>query len=121
MLQRVFTFTADAAGRTDFRMAYETFRGRDPAKIEKGDRRYLAELQRALEAVSDPIGELPDDIELDLRMRKLKAEGGTVTLGQKAWEKLDSWVEDTPFQAGLSVAIEDFRDRWSAAEKLESA
>ncbi len=120
MLTRVFAFTPDAKGRTDFRLAFETFRGRDPSKIEKDDRRCLAELQRALEAVSVPIGELPEDVDIDLRPRKLQNDGGTITLSQRTHEKLSHWLTETPFQAGLSVQVEDFEDRLSAAEKVDA-
>jgi hypothetical protein len=119
MITRTFAFTADAHGRTDFRIAYETFRGRDPTKIEKGERPLLAAIQRALEAVSVPMGDLPEDAELDLRMRTLRPEGGTITLSQRAFEKLTTYAESTPFQAGVSAQVEDFLDRWSAAEKHE--
>lgn len=118
MMTRVFTFTPDAKGRIDFRLAYETFRSRDPQKIEKDDRRCLAELQRAFEAVSVPIGELPEDI--DMRMRKLQDDGGTITISQRSHEKLATFAAETHFQAGLSVQVEDFLDRWSAAEKREA-
>lgn len=120
MLTRVFTFTADAKGRTDFRLAYESYRSRDPQKITKDERRHLAELQRELERISDPIGDLPDDVDMDLRQRKLKADGGFIALSQRTFEKLEGYIDEAPFMAGLSVQVEDFRDRLSAAEKVES-
>lgn len=119
MLTRRFTFTSDRVGRTDFRIAYETFRGRDPAKIEKAERPLLAEIQRALESVSAPVGDLLEDVDLDLRMRTLRPEGGTITISQRAFDKLASYVEITPFHAGVSVQVEDFLDRWSTADKQE--
>ena len=75
-LQRVFEFTADVRGRGDFRLAYEAFRGRNPEKIAKEERRSAAELQEALESVSTPIGDLPEDAELDVRFRRLNEERG---------------------------------------------
>lgn len=122
MKMRVFHFAPDATGRTDFRIAYETFRARDPQKCIKEERAYLAALQRVLESASDPLGESADEAEaltVDLRFRKLKPEGATITVSQKVHEKLESFLEETPFQAGFAVAVEDFRDRWGQAEKKD--
>jgi hypothetical protein len=116
MITRVFKFAANADGRVDFRIAYEAFRARDPQKI-KDERKLLAEIQRALEAVSEPVGDLPEASDLDMRMRTLKKSGGTIRLAQRTFDRLEAFVNETPFQAGMSVAVEDFLDRWSAAEK----
>ena len=118
MITRSFTFNG-LYGKADFRIAYEAFRARDPQKC-KDDRKILAELQRAFEAISDPVGELPDDADLDTRLRKLKTKGGGVSISQRAHEKLTTFVEEAPFQAGMSAQLEDFLDRWSTAEKRES-
>ncbi len=119
MKMRSFTFTPDLSGRADFRLAYETFRGRDPQKCVKEERAFLAVMQRQLERVSEPIGELAIEAEFDLRMRKLLPDGGAITVSQKIHEKFEAWLEETQFQAGLSVQVEDFRDRWGQAEKAD--
>ncbi len=119
MKTRTFTFTPDQPGRADFRLAYEAIRSRDPQKCTGSERQWIEQIQRALESVSDPVGDLPDDAEFDLRFRKLRPEGGTITLTQKAHEKLESYLEEALFQAGLSIAVADFRDRWGQAEKGE--
>lgn len=120
MVTRVFEFPPTAAGRVDFRIAYEAFRARDPQRA-KDERKILAEIQRALEAVSDPVGDLPPEADLDMRMRALKKTGGTIRIGQKPFERLEAYVTETPFQAGMSVAVEDFLDRWGTAEKDDDA
>jgi len=116
---RTFTFTPDAAGRADFRLAAETLRSRDPQKCTGTERQWIEQLSRALIAVSDPIGDLPDDAEIDGRPRKLQAGGGTITITQKAHEKLESYLEEAPFQAAFLIAAADFRDRWGQAEKSD--
>lgn len=118
-LIRTYHFAATPGGRVDFRLAYDAFRGRDPAKINKEERIQLAELQAALESISDPIGDLPEDVDIDLRQRKLSARGGTVEISQRAHERMTTYLEDTPFMAGLSLQVESLRDRWSAADKVE--
>lgn len=119
MVNRVFAFTADMKGRTDFRLVYEAFRGRDPQKCVKEERPKLAEIQRALESVSVPIGDLPEDAELDGRMRKLKDGGGVITLKARTFEKLIEYMDETPFMAGVSAQVEDCTQRLSAADKAE--
>lgn len=119
-LLRVFEFTADAKGRGDFRLAYEAFRGRGPEKITKDERRSAAELQEALEAISDPIGSLPDEADIDVRFRRLKEDGGTITVPQRVFELLQTWIDDAQFQAGVSAQATALRDRLGAAEKQET-
>ncbi len=114
---RTFTFTPDQHGRADFRMAYETIRSRDPQKASGTERQWIEQLMRALIAVSEPIGDLPDDAEIDVRLRKLLPEGGTIEVTQKAHEKLESYLEEAPFQTAFIIAAADFRDRWGQAEK----
>jgi len=121
MKTRLFTFTPDAAGRADFRLASETLRSRDPQKCTGTERQWIEQLQRALITVSEPIGDLPDDAEIDVRPRKLQDGGGTITITQKAHEKLETYLEEAPFQAAFLIAAADFRDRWGQAEKSESA
>ncbi len=116
---RTFTFTPDAHGRADFRLASETLRSRDPQKCTGTERQWIEQLSRALIAVSEPIGDLPDDAEIDVRARKLQPGGGTITITQKAHEKLESYLEEAPFQAAFLIAAADFRDRWGQAEKAD--
>ena len=118
-MTRVFTFTADAKGRTDFRLAYEAFRGRNPEKITKEERAQLAELQTAFEGISDPVGDLPDDVDVDMRFRRLQQAGGTIEVSQRAHDRLATCLDEAPFMAGLSAQVEAFKDRWSAAEKID--
>lgn len=117
---RIFEFPPTMNGRSDFRLAYEAFRSRDPAKCVKEERQWLAQIQRALEAVSEPVGDLPDDADLDARFRKLAKDGGSVRITQKAHEKLENYLEECQFMAGVSAQVEDFRDRWGQAAKAES-
>ncbi len=117
MKTRTFTFTPDATGKADFRLAYEALRGRDPQKCTGQERQWVAQLQRALDAVSVPIGDLSDDAEIDVRPRKLQDGGGTIEVTQKAHEKLETYLEEAPFHAAFAVAAEEFRDRWGQAEK----
>ncbi len=120
MLTRVLTFTPDATGQLDFTLAYEAFKGRGAEKIDREERRQLAEIQRALEAVSEPFGDLPANAPIDLRPRKLKADGGTITLLQRTFEKFTGYAEAAAFQAAISAQVEDFLDRLSAAEKVDA-
>lgn len=119
-MTRVFVFTDDRTGRADFRMAYEAFRGRNPEKIGKEERAQLAELQNALEAISDPVGELSDDADIDVRYRKLQDGGGPVDVSQRAHDRLATCLEEAPFMAGLSAQVEAFKDRWAAADKVDA-
>ncbi len=120
MKTRIFTFTPDANGRADFRLAAETLRSRDPQKCTGTERQWIEQLQRALITVSEPIGDLPDDVDIDIRPRKLQASGGTITITQKAHEKLESYLEEAPFQAAFVIAAADFQARWGQAEKGDS-
>lgn len=86
MITRSYLFNG-AHGTVDFRIAYEAFRARGPQKC-KDDRKVLAELQRAFEAISEPTGDLPEDADIDVRFRKLKDKGGAVKVSQRAHEKL---------------------------------
>ncbi len=114
---RTFTFTPDADGRADFRLASETVRSRDPEKCTGTERQWIEQLQRALLTVSEPIGDLPEDYEIDARPRKLQPGGGTITITQKAHEKLESYLEEAKIQSMFVIAAADFRDRWGQAEK----
>ncbi len=116
---RTFEFTPDQHGRADFRIAYETLRSRDPQKATSTERQWVEQLMRALMSVSEPIGDLPDDAEIDVRLRKLSPDGGTIEITQKAHEKLESYLEEAPFQTAFIIAATDFRDRWGQAEKSE--
>ena len=118
-MTRIYTFTDGATGRVDFRLAYEAFRGRNPEKITKEERVQLAELQTALEGISDAVGDLPDDADLDMRFRKLQQAGGTIEISQRAHDRLATCLDEAPFMAGLSAQVEAFKDRWSAAEKID--
>jgi hypothetical protein len=118
-LIRVMTFSEGRAGRGEFRLLYEAFRGRNPEKISKDERRHAADAQRALEYISEPVGDLPDEADLDIRMRRLSGDLRDLRLPQRAYEWLLSAVEDTPFQAGVSAQVEALRDRLGAAEKIE--
>lgn len=122
MLLRELELTNTKDGRADFRLLYESFRSRDPQKCVGDERTHLAAMQRQLEAVSDPVGELPAEAEeaLDARMRKLKPEGGTIKLPAKVYEKLEKFVDETPFQAGVSLAVEGLKDRMAVAPKVEA-
>ncbi len=117
---RIFTFTPDLSGRADFRLASEIVRNRDPQKCTGTERQWIEQLQRALITVSEPIGDLPDDIDIDIRPRKLQAGGGTITITQKAHEKLESYLEEAPFQAAFVIAAADFQARWGQSEKGDS-
>ncbi len=119
MTVRRFTFEPTLEGRSDFRVAYEAFRSRDPEKCIREERAGLAVIQRVLESVSDPKGELPEDAEFDIRVRKLKPEGGTIELKQRHHESLRIFVTETRFAAGLSIYVENFLDRWTMAERVE--
>lgn len=119
MKMRRFVCPPTLAGRQDFRLLYETFRGRDPEKCAKDERPYLAVVQRALERISDPMGELPAEAEFDLRLRRLHADGGTIDVSQKVFTKMQDWIDEGKFQAGLSVQVEDLRDRLEQAEKYD--
>ena len=116
---RTFEFTPDATGRADFRLAYDTLRGRDPSKCTGQERQWVAQMQRALDSVSEPIGELPENAEIDGRNRKLQEQGGTIEITQKLHEKFNDWIEEAPFSPICAVIAEDFRDRWGQAEKGE--
>ena len=116
---RTFTFTPDREGRADFRIAYETLRSRDPQKATGTERQWTEQLMRALLSVSEPIGDLPDDAEVDVRLRKLLPEGGTIDITQKAHEKLETYLEEAPFQTAFVIAAADFAARWGQAEKVD--
>jgi len=121
MMMRKFTFTEDRNGRTDFMLVYSAFRGVPGDKVTADERASLAAAQRVLEPISEPIGnaaEDADDFAVDMRMRKLKSEA-TIEVSQKLHEKILGWLDAAPLQAGLSMQLEDCRDRWTAAEKFD--
>lgn len=117
MIMREFRFTPNKQGRSDFRVAFDALRSQEGNKISKEDRPQVAAMQRLLESVSAPVGDLPEDAEVDLRNRVLLPAGGTIELPQRLHEKLVAWVDTAPFHALVSIAVEDFKDRWSAADK----
>ena len=119
-MQRVMSFPPTPTGRGDFRLLYEAFRGRDPEKISKEDRARAAEVQSALEAISDPLGELPESAEFDIRLRKLSAAGGDISISQRAHEMLVSWIDEAKFMSGLSVQAMGLRDRLGAAASVDT-
>lgn len=109
---RVYSFADTQIGKQDFRLCYEAFRGRDPQKCTKEERPTLAALQRAFEAISVPVGDLPPEAELDLRQRTLQPGGGEISLAPRVFARLkDVYIPETPFMAGLSMQVEDLLDR----------
>lgn len=121
MMMRKFTFADDRVGRTDFMMMYNAFRSVPAEKVTAEERQSLAAAQRVLEAISEPIGDPAsdaDDYTVDLRMRKLTRES-TIEVSQKLHAKMLEWLDGAKFHSGLSMQVEDCRDRWDAAEKFE--
>lgn len=122
MKMRKFEFTDAREGRTDFLIAYQSFRQQDPEKATKEERPYLAAAQRVLDKISEPQGALPedaDDFTIDMRFRKLLNGPQSIEISQKVHEKIEGWVENGKFQAPFAVAIEDFLARWGQAEKKD--
>lgn len=118
---RRFIFSPDRQGQIDFRLCYEAFRMRDPAKCTGEERRHLAQIQRALEAISVPIGEdlTTDDQVVDGRFRKLQVGGGVAEIPVKAYERLETIIAEAPLMAGVSLQIDELKDRLAAADKAE--
>lgn len=114
---RIFHFSPDATGRADFQLAYEAVIGRDPKQCVGEERQWPAQLLRALNAVSDPVGDLDKKAGLDGRRRTLKDAGGTIEITQRAHQKLETYLEEAPIHAAFAVAAEEFMERWGQAEK----
>ena len=118
MVMRQIVFDA-VNGAMRFRLLYSAFASRPADKIMKDDRRYFAEIQRALDAVSVPLGELPDDAEIDARPRKL-AGPGVMGLSQRAFDRLVTTVEESAFHPLVSAQVEDLLEHLAGSERIES-
>lgn len=107
-------------GPMHFRLLYSAFLSRPAEKITKDERRYFAEIQRALESVSIPLGDVADDVEIDARPRRLAGHGSLV-LSQRAFDRLVTTVEETAFHPLVSAQVEDLLDYLAGSEKVESS
>lgn len=102
-----------------FRLIYAAFVTKSPDKIGKDERRYYAEIQTALESVSQPIGDLPDDAEFDMRNRRLSGPGSCL-LSARAFERLVTTIEESPYHAAVSRYVEELLEHLSEAERVDS-
>lgn len=124
MTNRVITFTRSAQHKQFFRLIFEAFRSRGSAepgqRVAKADRRMESRILRALKAIGTPIGEAPADGDPDLReWHLLETEGGTLTLEQPEFAKLQKFIEETKWQSLVSDVETDLEDWFDAAEKVE--
>lgn len=118
MVMRQIVFDA-VSGPMRFRLLYAAFVGRPAEKITKEERRYFAEIQRSLDSVSVPLGELPDESEIDARPRKL-SRPGVMELSQRAFDRLVTTVEDSAFHPLVSAQVEDLLEHLAGSERIES-
>ena len=100
-----------------FSLVYTAFRGRNPEKITKDERRHFAEIQRALESVSEAVGDLADDAEFDGRNRRLVRPGDCL-LSQRAFDRLVTVVDETPYHAGLSLQVEQLLEHLAGSDRV---
>lgn len=114
MKRRELILPPTREGHTDFELMYVALRSIDPKQCTGEERSYVARCQRALNAVSEPVGEL-DELSPDVRMRKLKSDGGTVLLAVKDFDRLTKWIDTTHFNPALSIQVEDLKDRMTTA------
>lgn len=114
MKRRELTLPPTRDGHTDFELMYVALRSIDPKQCTGEERSYVARCQRALNAISEPVGDL-DETSPDMRVRKLKAEGGSVSLAVKDFDKLMKWVDTTHYNPALSIQVEDLKDRMTTA------
>ena len=124
---RRFAFEDTATGRQQFRLVWDAFVNRGTPeqgqRQTKDDHRSEARVLRALKAISEPHPDAPAPAEdaPDLRMRRLHAGGGTLTLEQPDYKRLCEYVERAQWTAGLTDVVADLEDALDAAEKVESA
>lgn len=124
-MKRRFAFDDTPAGRQAFRLVWDAVLNRgnpeQGQRQSKDDHRSEARIVRALKAISEPHPDapLPPEDAPDLRMRRLRAGGGTLTLEQPDYKRLCEYVERAQWTAGLTDVIADLEDALDAAEKVE--
>jgi len=110
--------------KQDFRLVYEAFVSRGSAerdkKQSKDDHRSEARILKQLKAISEPEGSEPVNGSLDLRMRILREPGLSIELPQVDFKRLQEYVENCQWSAGIVDVIADLEDKLDTAEKINS-
>lgn len=113
----------DPAKKLYFRMVYPAFitRGSAPQdkRVSEEEVRSDARILKALKTISDPIGDLGAEEELDGRPRSLKLEGGVLTLSQPDFTRLSTYLKSTQWMSASADVAVDLIDWFDTADKIE--
>ncbi len=128
MQHRTLTFAASLLHAQYYAMLYKALaeRGGSPGRPSREDLLAERRLLTAFQAAGTPVGDPPEFIPgdppgFDARFYTLTAQGGTVQIRQKPdFALLERYLEQTPFQAGLTGILLDLEDWLSAAPKSDT-
>lgn len=123
MIRRVQFNGSSQSHKVYFRLLFDAFASRGSAprdsRVSKEDKKADSRILKALKAISDPIGEEPEDGAPDGRFRKLKPEGGTLELEQKPeFARLVKFCEEAQWSSAVTDAADELEQLLDAAEKV---